>query len=92
VKDDSIVDGVLAMQTLLLAEETNDVYQDIKSKMGNPLFKWSFDWNFELTKEDYDTILTVVFVMLILYIFSLSAKVRRLERRLGMRRKSRVLR
>ena len=92
VKDNSKSDAELAMQILVLAEETNNIYRDIKSKMGNPLFNWSIDWNFKITEEDYNTILTVVFVVLILYILSLSAKVRRLERRLGIRRKRRKLR
>jgi len=91
-KDESRVDGVLAIQTLVLAEETNDVYQDIKNKMGNPLFKWSIDWNFKFIKENYDTLVKIFFAVLVLCILILSVKVKRLKRKLGIRRNRKELR
>jgi len=93
VKDDSNDDAILAIQTLVLSKEINDVYNDIKEKMGKPLFDWSidwkFDWDFEIKPDDHITFLMIVIVILILYVLTLSGKVKRLERKIGIRRKRR---
>ncbi|NCO96916.1 MAG: hypothetical protein COY38_01080 [Candidatus Aenigmarchaeota archaeon CG_4_10_14_0_8_um_filter_37_24] len=92
VRDNSESDALLAIQTLVLSQETNDVYLEIKNNMGEPSFDWSFDWNLKLTEKDYGMILIAVLATLVIYVFVLSAKVGRLERRLGIGRKKRKLR
>ncbi len=93
VKDNSRSEAILAMQTLTLSEETNDIYLEIKEKMGQPSFDWSIDWkfdfDFDISQEDYVNILLVVVIALVFYLIFLSGRVRRLEKRLRIGKKGR---
>ncbi|MBL7169733.1 MAG: hypothetical protein ISS48_01825 [Candidatus Aenigmarchaeota archaeon] len=87
IKDNSQYDALFAIQTLMLSKETNEIYHDIKNKIGKPSLDWSFDFRFDLDSEDYITILMVVVGALILYVFVLALKIKKLERKLNIRRR-----
>ncbi len=85
IKDDSKEDAVLAIQTLILSKETNDVYLDVREKMGKPSFSWSIDWKFKLDSDDYVKILMGIVVVLVLYVMILTTRIRILERKIRRR-------
>lgn len=92
IKDDSQDQAVLAIQTISVSKEINGVYQDVRENMGKPIFNWSINWKLDIGSDDYVKILIVVVVVLVLYVLILSAKIVRLERKTGVRRRRRELR
>lgn len=91
VEENSKSDAVLAIQTLVLAEEISEIHSDIKNNMGRPSFDWSVDWGFDfgIDKEDYITVLVIVVVVLVLYVIILTARIQRLEKKFRIGKKGR---
>lgn len=74
----------LAIQTLILSKETNRIYLETRQKLGNPNFKWVFD--FEISQEDYIKILETVTIGLLILSIILIIRIKRLERFLRKRK------
>jgi predicted S18 family serine protease len=93
IKENSRKEAILAMQNLVLSKETDGIYHDVKEKMGNPLFRraidWNINWDWEFNEENYLKVLLWIIILLVIYNFILSFRVRRLEKKLRIRKKRR---
>ncbi|MEM5793150.1 MAG: S16 family serine protease [Candidatus Aenigmatarchaeota archaeon] len=83
IKENSKEESILAIQLMSLSDETNRIYRDVKDKIGKNSLDWSFKWEVKIDENVYITILWVLLLVLVLSVFVLWYRIKKIERKFG---------